>query len=328
MFSRTVRLLGATAVVSGTFTAVAVAAGPPPPTSTNGKAVQLVASGLGTPTSFAFGAGQVFEGDAGAQSQKGQSGPGGVFVLSKGTATKLPGSPPVVFGLAWRQGTLYISAGSKLIAWSGWTGRDFKHKRTIYTAPKNFPAFNGLGFGADGRLYTGVDVGETNDHGPAKAPYQYDILSFTAAGKGPKVVATGIRQPWQFVFPAGSSSPFVSDLGQDKGAHNPPDFLLRVRSGQNYGFPACNWTNPKGCKRYAKPFKLFAPHTSVMGLGIIGSRLYMSEFGPQQVVSMPLSGGRVKTLVKGFVAPIVGLGTHAGWVYVGELTGQVFRVHA
>ena len=40
---------------------------------------------------------------------------------------------------------------------------------------------------------------------------------------------------------------------------------------------------------------------------------------------MPLKGG-AETLVTGFVAPTVGLGENAGWLYVGELTGQVFRV--
>ena len=65
-----------------------------------------------------------------------------------------------------------------------------------------------------------------------------------------------------------SSSPFVSDLGQDSGAKNPPDFLLRVRRGQAYGFPQCNWTKAKACKGFA----------------------------------------------------------HRGWLHVGELTGQVFRI--
>jgi len=48
------------------------------------------------------------------------------------------------------------------------------------------------------------------------------------------------------------------------------------------------------------------------------------------VVSMPWHGraAKPKTLPTGFVAPVVGLGTHNGWVYVGELTGEVFRVKA
>ncbi len=319
----------------------AAAGGPPPPTSTNGHAVQLVASGLNTPTSFAFGGGKVFEGDGGSTESHPPN--GGVFLLRKGTATKLPHSPNFVAGLAWRTGTLYISSGTftkqgpkfQLLAWSGWNGTTFTSRRAIYTAPKGFDGFNGLAFGPDGRLYVGVDVGLTdnNDHGPANTPYLYDILSIKANGRGLKVFASGIRQPWQLAFPRGSSSPFVSDLGQNTGAVNPPDFLLRVRRGDNYGFPACNWTKAKACKGYAKPFKMFAPHTNVMGVGIIGAQLYLSEFlgnGGKSglVVSMPMKGGTPKTLVTGFVAPVVGLGVHDGWVYIGELSGQVFRVRA
>ena len=41
---------------------------------------------------------------------------------------------------------------------------------------------------------------------------------------------------------------------------------------------------------------------------------------------MPLGGGTAKPVVKGFVAPNVGLAVSGGSLYVGELTGQVFRV--
>ncbi len=343
MFSRVSKSVTAGAAVCGLLAgaSAATAAGPPPPpTSTNGNPVQQVASGLGTPTSFAFGGGAAFEGDAGSN----QSGPpnGGVFLLKNGSATKLHGSPNFVAGLAWRAGTLYVSSGSvtktgfkfQILAWSGWNGATFAKQKAIYTASKKFDGFNGLAFGPDGRLYVGVDLGVTdnNDHGPGGAtPYLYDILSMRTDGGGLKVFASGIRQPWQLVFPAGSSSPFVSDLGQDKGAKNPPDFLLRVRAGQNYGFPKCNRTKPAACRGYAKPFKLFTAHTNVMGLGIIGNRLYMSEFTGNTgksglVVSMPLTGGTPKVLLTGFVAPVVGLATNDRYVYVGELTGQVFRV--
>ncbi|MGH2881992.1 MAG: hypothetical protein ACRDPA_04705, partial [Solirubrobacteraceae bacterium] len=101
----------------------------------------------------------------------------------------------------------------------------------------------------------------------------------------------------------------------------------------NYGFPSCNWTAARKCKGYTKPFRQFGPHTDIMGLAIIGKRLYMTSFlgttgrGPGgEVLSMPLSGGKAKPVVKGFVAPVVGLGSHGGSLYVGELTGQVFRV--
>ena len=117
----------------------------------------------------------------------------------------------------------------QLLKWSGWNGTTFTKRQVLYTAPKKFQGFNGIAFGPNGRLYVGVDVGllNGNDHGPANtSPFVYDILSFKPNGKDRKVFASGIRQPWQMAFPKGSSSPFVSDLGQDKGAKNPPDLGL------------------------------------------------------------------------------------------------------
>jgi len=342
MFKSFYRLAGATAVVSGLLGAVAQAASaPPPPVSTNGNPVQLVASGLKGPTSFAFGDGSVFEGDSGNSS----SGPpnGGVYVLKDGAGVEIPASPLFVGGMTFHDGALYLSGAFlvngapswQLDKWSGWNGTTFTKRTAIYTAPKKFQGFNGLAFGADGRIYVGVDTGllDNNDHGPASlSPYLYDILSIGANGKGLKVFASGMRQPWQMAFPAGSNSPYVSDFGQDSGAKNPPDFLLRVAAGQNYGFPKCNWTKSAACKGFAKPFKQFSPHTDVGGVVIVGKRLYMSEFGfapklhPPAVVSLPLSGkGAAKTIVH-FSTPVIALAAEGNWLYIGTVTGQVFRI--
>jgi glucose/arabinose dehydrogenase len=343
---RSAALVAASVVATGVAASVASAAGgaPPLPKGVGGAKVSLFASGLHTPTSFAFGGGNVFEGDGGVESKTAPPN-GGVFVLKGGHATEIPGSPQFVAGLAWHAGALYVSGGSltgphtatwQLSKWSGWNGTTFTEQRAIYTAPKKFDGFNGIAFGADGRLYVGVDVGLTdgNDHGPAKTPFVYDILSLKPNGKGLKVFATGIRQPWQMAFPSGSSSPFVSDLGQDSGAKNPPDFVLRVHQGDNFGFPGCNWTNGANCTGFAKPFQQFSPHTDIMGMTIIGQRLYMTSFlsttgkGPGgEVVSMPLGGGPLKPVVTGFVAPTVGLGVHGGSLYVGEVgPGLVYKV--
>jgi hypothetical protein len=330
----------ACAVVCIALVATASAATTPMPKPAKGAKLQLVATGVTTPTAFAFGDGQVFVSDGTTPPSSG----GGVYVLKGGTAVLVPGSPAVSFGVTWHKGTLYVSGitvgatgpVSQLQAWSGWNGTGFTTQKVLYSAPAGI-LLNGIAFGADGRLYSGVDVGLTNDHGPKKG-LLYDLLSFSAAGKGMKVVATGMRQPWQLAFPKGSSSPFVTDLGQDKPASvqkTVPDFILRVRAGQNYGFPSCNWIVTSQCTKFATPFKFLAPHTDPGGLGIIGNRLYLSEFGfagTAKVQSMPLKGGSLKTLLTGFKhEAFIGLGTNAGWVYVGELgasagTGRVFRV--
>ena len=330
MTLRAVRVVCASLVAFAALGSVAAAAGPPLPKVAHGGKAELFASGVHTPTGFAFGAGKVFVSD-GTLPPPG----GGVYVIDKGNARLLPGSPVASFGVVWRKGTLYVSALNTLQAWSGWDGTKFTKQRTLYTAPTGFPGFNGIAFGADGRLYAGVDVGMVNDHGPATAPFQYDILSFTPAGKGLKVVARGIRQPWQFAFPKGSSSPFVTNLGQDMPTGiKAPDYLLRVHKGDNYGFPKCNWTSKKACKRFTKPYRFSTPHTDIGGLGILGSRLYISEFGfvfPPRVVSIPVAGGRVTPFATHFAGPIVGLGVNGGWVYVGQLgdathPGLVYRL--
>ncbi len=349
--SRTLKLLAATLACSCLVAVTAQAATapptgpPPPPKSPSGKTVTQVAigGGLATPTSFAFGKGQVFEGDGGPEG----NGPpkGGVFLLKGGTGVKLAGSPAFVSGLAWHQGALYVAGGTPtsktagtftIQKWSGWNGTKFASQKAIYTAPKKFQGFNGIAFGPDGRLYVGADLGllNGNDHGPATlSPYLYDILSMKADGTGLKVFASGIRQPWQMVFAPGSKNPLVSDLGVDKGAKNPPDYVLSVKSGDNFGFPACNGTVAAKCKGFAKPFKVFSPHSDIMGMAIIGKTLYMTSFlgltPPHkggEVVSMPLKGGKVTPVLTGFVAPTVGLGANGNTLYVGELTGQVFSV--
>lgn len=325
MTSRGVKVLAAALLATAVVATTAVAAGSSGPTTRKGTPAQVVASVAFTPTAFAFGAGQVFVSDGTPPSA---APVGGVYVLKAGKLVKLAGSPAFSFGVTWHKGTLYVSAINQILAWSGWNGTSFTSQKTIYTqTSKKFTGFNGLAFGADGRLYAGVDVGQTNDHGPATGPFQYDVISMTATGKKVAIVARGMRQPWQLAFPTGSSSPYVSDLGQDSGATNPPDFVLRVKQGQNYGFPTCNRTSASACKGDAKPFESFSAHTDAMGLGIVGKRLFISEFGaatPAQVVSVPLAGGKPRIELKGFPKGrnIVGLGVHNGWVYVGEIAGS------
>ncbi len=335
MRSRVFRLATAGAIALGICGVGAAAASAQPlPTSTNGQPVTLIASGLGTPTSFAFGPGALFEGDGG---NSGSDAPpnGGVFLLRGGTATLLTDSPQFVGGLVWHDGALYISGGKltatgiawELLRWRGWNGTSFSSRQVLYTAPEGFQGFNGIGFGANGRLYVGVDVGllNGNDHGPASlSPFLYDILTFDENGGNMQVFATGIRQPWQMAFTPGSNDPYVSDLGQDDGVPNPDDSLLHVSEGQNYGFPSFT---PQSSG--TPVFQSFSPHTDVMGVAIDDAHIYLSEFGavsPPQVVAIPPTGGTPHTLLSGFVAPIVALGIHDNRLFVGELTGDVYSV--
>jgi glucose/arabinose dehydrogenase len=149
-----------------------------------------------------------------------------------------------------------------------------------------------------------------------------------------RTVARGLRQPFQLTFVKGRRYPYVTVLGQDETPKAvPPDFIVVARPGQNYGFAKCTWFKPKACRGYARPKKFLPKHFSPMGIGAIGQRLFVASFEGNglkpkapTVVTLSANGGRVKKFLTGFVAPVVGVGTHAGSVYVGELTGAVYRV--
>src|SRR5690348_5396783 len=101
-------IIAASVLSTGAVASVATAAGPPPPPKgVGGAKVQQVAAGLHIPTSFAFGAGTLFEGDGGADNANPPN--GGVYAIKGGKGTLLPGSPQFVAGLAWRGGALYVS---------------------------------------------------------------------------------------------------------------------------------------------------------------------------------------------------------------------------
>jgi glucose/arabinose dehydrogenase len=320
------------AVASLAIVAASGAAGPPVPKASNGNPVEVVGTGVPTPTAFAFTGSTVFAG-SGPNEQSG--GPGGLFTLADGKATKVPNTPPIVFGLAWQSNKLYVSTGPSIVALEGWNGTTFTGESTVFASKsKAFAGFNGLAFGPDGRLYAGLALNAKYDH--SQNPYKPSqaVVSMTAAGKGMKVVAEGLRQPFQLNFPKGSKYPYVSVLGQDKGGKAPNDEIVVAKPGQNYGFPDCTWILPKqekACEGFDEPAIFLPPHSSPMGIGSIGKTLYVSLFGGTgkgpEVIEMS-EKGQPQPLLTGFAAPVIALGVNQGSIYVGDLTGSIYKVAA
>ncbi len=302
---------------------------PPPPKAVSGAPVKVVGADVPTPTVFAFGKGHVFVSGFGSEDGKM---PGGIFVLRGGKAVKLPGLPAAA-GLAWKNGTLYATMSPprlrQVVAWSGWNGTTFTHRRVVWTGPARFPGLNGLAIGWDGRIYAGVSL--TADHLKSKKPYAQSVISMRTDGSDVKTVATGLRQPWQLAFVKGVPRPYVTVLGQENlGKKQPPDYVILAKDGDNYGFPACNWSKPAACASFAKPAALFPAHSSPTGLAVKGSTLYVALFngtgrGPE-VVTLSSRSGKRKPFLTGFAAPVVAVGASGGYVFVGDLTGSIYRV--
>jgi glucose/arabinose dehydrogenase len=341
MFSRS-RVAGLLAgAASLLFAAAAHAQGPPPPTAVNGNAVTAIASGVATPTSFAFDTttGTVFIGAWGDE-ETGKG--GGVLALSPGgTATPVAGIPGGVAGLVDHNGTLYVSTNGpkrgKILALSGWNGTSFASSSTVFKgSAKTVGYINGLAWAPNGRLYGGAglteDVGKKGKVKKSAFRHPYTVFSIRPNGRGFKVISRGLRQPWQLTFASNSRNPYVSVLSQEARAI-PVDAVVRARPGANFGFPKCFADVGADCDHpFAEPLIRLPRHASPMGIQAVGSTLYVALFGGikksgPEVVTMPAKkGGKPKPFLTGFVAPVVAVGISGGSLYTGDVTGTVYHV--
>jgi glucose/arabinose dehydrogenase len=330
-----IRSKGAAFAALAASLAVPAAAGaqaPPPPTAANGATVHTLAQGLPTPTQFAFYKRAVFVsafGDPEDPTVK-----GGVYRIRKGQARRLRNAPRTVAGIAWRKGTrkLYVSNNKRIVVLSGWNGHRFVRARTIYRGPAGFNGFSGLGFGPDGRLYSGVQLNGATDEKPDTSPFARSVVSMKPNGTDIKVVAKGLRQPWQLTFVNGIADPFVSVLA-DERTPTPPDWIVKAKPGQDYGYPTCTQLTKPPCAGFDKPIALLDDHASPMGISPIGRTLYVALFGglePEHpvVVSMNTAGKQITPFLTGYVAPVLAVGTRKNNVYTGDLTGAIYRVNA
>ena len=303
--------------------AAAAAKAPPLPQATGHRTVTVVARGIPTPTEFAVLAGRIFVGGYGDEANPNV--PGGVYILGGGKATRVPGSPPHVYGLAASKKTLYLSTSQSLLAWSDWDGTRFRTRRVVRT-PFGYGTFRGPAVGPDGLIY----VGANTDPPPPKPNASDSFVSVNPATGVTRIIATGIRQPWQPLFLPGHALPLVSDLNQDDlGPKRPLDYLLAIKRGANYGFPTCP-ASPRTCANYSQPLVRLPAHSSPMGLGYLNGKVYIALYGGlgkgPVVVSMPPSGGPPTTFMWRFPSPVIALGTAGGSLYAGVQSGVIYRV--
>jgi glucose/arabinose dehydrogenase len=327
---------GGAALVLGTGTAAAQ--GPPPPTAANGAPVSTVGHVDGTPTAIALdtATNTVFVAN-GPNEQTGKGGGITAFAPGAATGTQVPGVNGVLFGLVGDgNGTFYASVftgrSGSIVALSQWNGTSFGSVKTIFNAIKTVGAVNGLAIGPDGRIYGGAALNvDVNKKGKLakKIPYPhpFTVFSINTDGSGFKVVARGLRQPWQMTFPQGSTSPYVTVLSQDKGKI-PPDAIVVAKQGTNFGFPGCFLKVGIACKgkHYGKALVSFPDHTSPMGIGSQGDTLYVALFGRMEVDTVPVAGGKPTPFLTKFVAPVVLTNVIDGALYAGDLSGFVYKV--
>jgi len=300
------------------------AAGPKAP---KGVRVVVIARGIPLPTSFAFApGGKVFVGAADKDCGSHGCGPrGGVYLLGPKASGRRVVRVATGAAVTWSAGRLFVATTGHVDAYAAFNGRRFARRSTVLTG---LPMWvNGVAAGPNGRIW--VTMGGDCDSCVPTAKLAQMVLSVAPEGGEPTIVARRLRQPYGIAFPARSSVPLVTVVGQDDlEPHPPPDAIVRATPGSDFGFPTCNWAAGSSCAASTKPFTLLEPHTTPTGIAVIGATAYIGTYGSQAILRMPLTGSssKPKPFVTGFSSAVIAVGAHRGRLYVGTLSGTIYRI--
>ena len=190
-------------------------------------------------------------------------------------------------GLAWRDGSLYVSAVSKILRYDGLDDRlDRPPEPVLLTDRLPADAHHGarfLAFGPDDRLYVPVGAPcNVCEPGPRYA----SIQRMNPDGSGFETVATGIRNTVGFDWNPADQSLWFTDNGRDLlGDDVPSDELNRLaRPGQNFGYPYCHQgdvSDPEfgtkhACSEFVPPVARLGAHVAALGM-----RFYTGSLFPE-----------------------------------------------
>ena len=228
-------VLKAAAVAAAAVVAAAGAAEakspPPAPKSPGGRTVTLVARGVPTPTEFAVPPAASSSRDTETNTTPRCSAASTSSGVARRQGPRL--ACPRVRDRGGRQRHALPEHGPAILAGAAGTAGSSARRAWSRPARTGTRSSTGSPSGPDGLIYVGAnpDTSRSRTMRPtsSRSIRRHGTIS---------VVATGIRQPWQPLFLPGHTLPLVSDLNQDDlGPKRPPDFLLAIKRGANYGYP-------------------------------------------------------------------------------------------
>jgi len=266
----------------------------------HGYRVSVYASGLVHPTALSFGPdGRLYVSED----------VGSVVSVTRGTTHPRPFARNLLvpLGLLWRDRMLYVSESGRVEALT----QSGSRRVVVAGLPYGEHQQDAIVAGPDGRLYLGS--GSICDVCVERDPRGAAILSFRPDGSDVRIVARGLRNPYGLVFVGRTLYATVN--GQDDlGDSEPADMLVRVRQGDDFGWPAC-WPSYAlhrligACTGVTPPAAYLEPHSSADGIAFWRGSLFVAEWG--QYLSgrhgrklVRVRRGRATTFATGFDHPL------------------------
>ena len=303
-----------------------------------GYQAEVIASGLNYPTHLAYGPDgalyvtQLYNPDENA---------------SVGQVVRIgqPGDPPQVMlqnllkptGLAWAGNDLYIVARNSILLSHFQNGQLSAPQTIIDNLPFNGRSNGQIFLGPDKLLYfqsTGTEAA------PDKSGFIYTLKPGTTDYQ---VYARGFKNAYAMTWVADPTAPadptkftmYSTEIG-DGAVPNygqPPEKLVIVKPGANYGWPPCyadqqpnpGWNGTAAyCAQVERPLAMFHPEATPTGLAYFDGQLIVALWNgnPPRLVSVDPKDGSVKDWATGFKTSIALLTDSAGRLLVVDQFGQ------
>jgi len=211
-------------------------------------------------------------------------------------------------GVAYRQGSLYVSAVDRVLRFDG-IEKNLDSPPNPVVIRDNLPKekHHGgrfIGFGPDGWLYAGV--GAPCNICDADPDWYATILRMRPDGSELQTYARGIRNTVGFDWHPMTKELWFTDNGRDlMGDNVPPDELnYAPRPGMNFGFPYCHggdipdpvFGNQRPCKDFVAPAQKLGPHVAALGMRFYSGRQFPAEYRNQIFIAEHGSWNRTRKI--------------------------------
>jgi glucose/arabinose dehydrogenase len=262
------------------------------------------------------------------------------------------GLPPSL-GLVWRGDQLFVSVRGGVVAYTLAGDNLAGGAQVVAGLPGGEHQADNLVMLENGDFLLGL--GSTCDRCAETDPRSATVLRFYADWTYAGVVVRGSRNPYGLAVQPSTGFAYVTINGEDDlGRSQPADMMIRVRDGEDAGWPRCWPAFPDGglhgsCAGVSQPVAVFPAHSSADGIVFydeaeFGSayrgNAFVTEWGTyfgtsvgRRVVRVVLQGsgsaerGVVTDFASGFQHPLAITVAPDGGLLVGDYgTGQIIEI--
>jgi glucose/arabinose dehydrogenase len=210
-------------------------------------------------------------------------------------------------GVAFRDGSLYVSAVSKILRFDD-IENHLDNPPAPVTVNGTFPTEKHHGwkfirFGPDGMLY--VPVGAPCNVCEPEPDKYANIMRMKPDGTGLEVFARGVRNTVGFDWDPQTKELWFTDNGRDMmGDDMPSDELnFAPKKDMHFGFPYCHQgdapdpeygDSKHSCGRYTPPAQKLGPHVAALGMRFYTGSQFPAEFKDNIFIAQHGSWNRSK----------------------------------